>query len=265
MTKLPVVIIIPNGGISVPEELSSISALELFDIFINSDSCANDIFDFGDRALSVIKTDISPLFVDTDRPYHMVYPKTEDGVIKYSTNTGKKIYSDKYYPDEIAVSNILKRYYFPFHDNIEKNMEGLSARLMIECHTMMPVGPEGSPDARKPRPLVSLQGSAYSSGLENSSEDFLAKNLQEILKKKFESEEGTIAKKITLNQNIASGYIQSRYSGKGIPMIRLGLSKSLFLTEKYFNPDKFQVDKKRITELRNKIVTSIELLCKKFI
>ncbi|TFH42908.1 MAG: hypothetical protein E4G96_02420, partial [Chrysiogenales bacterium] len=113
--RLPILVIIPHGGYTIPEELSGYEAVGTFDLFIQSDSCANEIFSFGDRVTGTVDTGISRLFVDLDRPYTALRPG-QDGVIKRTALDGKSVFIEDQFPDEIAIANILQRYYLPFHE-----------------------------------------------------------------------------------------------------------------------------------------------------
>jgi formiminoglutamase len=101
--KLPVLVIIPHGGISIPEELMGYESLNSFNLFFESDAGAIDIFSLDDYLCGVIYSNISRLFVDMDREFTELYPNTEDGVIKTKTLTGANIFLEGCYPDEIAI------------------------------------------------------------------------------------------------------------------------------------------------------------------
>ena len=105
-----------------------------------------------------IDTGISHMFVDLDMPSSMVPPKSSHGIMKTESISGKKIFREDIFPDQVALSNILKRYYSPFHNTIKKIIATGEIKFIIECHTMMPVGPRNSFDAGKPRQTL-LSGS----------------------------------------------------------------------------------------------------------
>lgn len=258
-SQIPILILIPHGGLNVPDELSGYEQIDKFGILIESDVCANELFYLDDGNAVKIKTDISRLFIDLDRPLKTVSAYTDDGIIKKETVSGRKIFKDKIFPDEVAVSNILRRYYKPFHDTVEKIIKTGGIKLIIECHTMTPVGPRKAPDAGKPRPLINIENIAKTeNGSVRTCPDELTGELSLIFNKIFSDEEPTVAGRTSLNNPKTGGHILNKYGTAGIPMIRFSISRSLFLNDKYFNYDYLKVDDLRINELKGKISAGIE-------
>jgi len=252
--RLPILITIPHGGITVPEELTVNKIVSKFDIFFESDTCANELFNFKNHVIAKIDTEISRLFIDLDRNMLHVFPISQDGVIKNETLHGKPIYKKTVYPDKIAIPNILNRYYQPFHRGIKKYISKGEIKLIIDCHTMMPVGPSNSPDAGMPRPLILVENIIEKDGEKKfSCPPELAKSFMENLKKSFTKEEATVAGKFYLNKPLSKGYLINKYGQSEIPMLRLSISRSLFLNDKYLNHDNLKVDEVRINELKKKI------------
>ncbi len=242
----------------MPEEFSGLEEVSKFDLLIQSDTCANDLFSFGDRVAGTIETDISRLFVDLDRRYTAL-PPVRDGVIKKTTLHGKPVFREDMFPDEIAISNVLRRYWFPFHDAVTKIMETGGLRLILECHTMLAVGPAISRDPGKPRPIILLEHLMDSGGDAAATCDpGIAASLLEHMEKAFAGEEETIAEKFTLAAEPSPGFIHGQYGKGTVPMIRLSLSRALFLNDTYFSYDYMRVDELRIRELHELLWTAIE-------
>lgn len=234
--KFPILIVIPHGGLNVPAELSGLHAIDKFTLFVESDTCANDLFSFDDEMIAKIDADISRLFVDLDRHPFLVPPRSNDGVIKKESIDGKKIFINNVFPDEIAITNILKRYYFPFHNTIEKIINTGAIRFIIECHTVMAVGPKNSLDSGRPRPIAIVENIIEKKGSKMlTCPDEFAVYLLESLERSFSDENSTVAQRFTLNKPIFNGYILKKYGLEKIPMIRLSISRSLFLNDKYFS------------------------------
>jgi N-formylglutamate deformylase len=256
--SLPILVIIPHGGVQVPDELAAYETLNEFDLFIQSDACANDLFYFDTAVSGMIKTDIARLFIDVDRPYTEL-AGAGNGVIKKTTLDSRPIYNDGVFPDEIAIANMLKRYYFPFHDAIKKSIEAGGIELILECHTLMAVGPKLSDDPGKPRPLVLLEHMTRRDGsvVYTCGED-IAYSLLEYLEKSLDKEEGTIAQKYAVREGPSEGYILRTYGKGGIPLIRVSISRSLFLNDTYFNPDYLRVDELRINHLKKMLWEALE-------
>ncbi len=255
MNKLPILIIIPHGGTEIPEEFSDHVALRPLDIFMEADSCANRLFDFREGVAAVLDTSISRLFVDLDRPYQDVRYSSVDGVIKYRTGNNRPVFEESVRPDEIAITNLLRRYYLPFHDALKKILDTEEIRLILECHTVMPVGPKLAPDAGRPRPLVSITNSTEHGTIFS---DELARLLIQRFEKELSGEEYPVGEGFVLNEEPGKGFILEEYSRKNIPMMRLSLSKSLFLNERHFSFEYLRVDELRLEYLRERLWGAVE-------
>ncbi len=262
--RIPILTVIPHGGLIVPEELSGYEEVTPFNIFFESDSGADALFSTNADAGSVIKSGISRLFVDMDREFRMLYPSTDDGVIKSKTSMNKTIFKDGCYPDEIAISNILKRYYFPFHEKMRETLKEYEVIFIIECHTHTAVGPENSPDRGRPRPLVITEYTADNNDviLKTASPD-MAMDLASIMGRLFSAEGDTVAGDYRVSGN-SSGYIMKNYGTKGIPMLRLSLSRSLFMNDRYFDLEGLQIDNRRMSRLNEIYRTGLERFLNKY-
>ncbi|HOK01877.1 MAG TPA: N-formylglutamate amidohydrolase [Spirochaetota bacterium] len=248
--KLPVLVIIPHGGISIPEELMGYESLNSFNLFFESDAGAIDIFSLDDYLCGVIYSNISRLFVDMDREFTELYPNTEDGVIKTKTLTGANIFLEGCYPDEIAISNILKRYYFPFHERVRNTIKDNDIRLILECHTHTPVRLKYGPGRDEPNPLVLVSYTANTkSGLKKTASFEKASDLASIMGKIFSGEGDTVAGNFKIWDN-SGGYIMRNYGTRGIDMLNISLSRSLFLTDNFFDLDNLTIDSKRLLYIK---------------
>lgn len=241
----------------IPDELSGYEQIDRFGIFIDSDSCANQLFNFEDAAAK-IDTYISRLFVDTDRSPLALPARSRDGVIKKESISGRTVFEGKAFPDNIAISNIIRRYHFPFHDAIRKSIKNSGIKFILECHTMMPVGQRNAPDAGRPRPLVSITNIAEDKcNPALTCPNRLAEAFLDRFNRPFSNENDTVASKFQISKE-PGGYIMEKYGTGKIPMLRLSVSTSLFLNDEYFNYDYLTVDENRIDELRRKIWTAVE-------
>lgn len=256
--KLPIFIIIPHGGYSIPDELSEYKDINEFELFFEADTCANQIFSFDNETAAKIDTRISRLFVDLDKAFSELPPKTTRGVIKKKSLSGKNLYKEGIFPDEIAVSNILKRYYFPFHETIEKITKTDEIKLIIECHTMNAVAPESALDAGNPRPVCTVQNLIPEKNHKKTCQEETALALCESLSDNFAEEGSSVNGIIKLNDPEFEGLISRKYGARDIPFIKLSLSKSLFLNDRYFSYDYMKIDEIRINHLKNMIWNSIE-------
>lgn len=262
--KNPFLIIIPHAGLFVPEELSGYEDVTAFNIFFESDSGADALYSAGDHAASVISPDISRLFVDVDREFRMLPPATEDGVIKSKTSMNRNIFREGCYPDEIAISNILKRYYFPFHERMRDVLKTGNISLILECHTHTPVGPENSPDRGLPRPLVMTGYTANDDkGIVKTASPDMAMDLASIMGKIFSGEGDTVAGNFRVSGN-SSGYLMRNYGTRGIPMLHLSISRSLFLNDRFFDLESLSIDSRRMNRLKEMFTSGLEKFSGKY-
>ena len=252
MISLPLLIIIPHGGCLVPSELAGLEAVDEFDLFLESDTCANEIFGLRQEAY-IIDTDISRLFVDMDRPYTAVPPATDDGVIRETTRSHRSLFHEGTFPDHLAISNILRRHYFPFHENIEKILDEKKINLILECHTMPAVEPANPGIAGRPNPLFALESLLPGDEKESTCPERLITELKNCILSQFTKEEETVAEKIEVNIRTRKGYLLKRYGTGSIPMV---------LNEKHWNPDTLEVDTDRLREIRSNLGHALERFCR---
>ncbi len=261
---MPFLVIVPHGGTTIPEELAEYPQVDDFDIFFDSDACANLIFNFDNEVLACLQTSISRLFVDLDRSFMEVPPASLDGIIKKATSRGKPIFLGEEFPDDIAISALVKRYHVPFYETIRKIIATGDVRCVIECHTMMSVGPSNSDDTGNPRPLISVQNIVHNSkGMVTTAPEGMAEVLLRILSREFRGEQETVTERFMLNAPMFKGNLLKTFGTGNIPMLRVSLSRALFFTEEFLNLNEMKVDEKRIQELRRRVVRAFRLFCER--
>lgn len=256
--KYPILMVIPHGGYKVPEELSETVALNDFQIFMEADTCANEIFNMRNIVSATIDSQISRFFIDTDRSYLSLPPKHSDGVVKTSTLRAIPVFKEGYYPDEIAISAILKRYYMPFHETMDKILATGDIALILSCHTVMPIGPKMTADYNSPRPIVSIENTANIKGeTVKTCPDNMATAFLKAVAGEFAKDGSGINNPFTLKNEPTKSYIAEKYQPRRIPILRLNLSKALFLNEKHFSSDSLKVDENRLADINSRLVKAI--------
>jgi len=248
---LPVLISIPHGGLSIPDELKNKIIIGKKEIFEDIDPFTRQIYDLGDKVITVFKTDIARTFVDLSRAPYDLPPKNPDGVIKSHTCFGKTIYKDSEQPDNLLITQLLDRYYHPFHNKLKRFIEvnKNEIKLCLDCHTMAETGPVISPDKGMKRPLICL-GNRYGEAAPN---DFIVK-LKLSFIKIFKLDENLV----TINNPFAGGFITRNYGNSPLPWIQVEMNRSLYLTSDYFDPDNLTVNDERLSELRNKFYLTLK-------
>jgi N-formylglutamate amidohydrolase len=164
MSRIPLLISIPHGGVEVPEEVHDRMALSAPDLLYYSDPCSLEIFDLSRTAEVVTAASVSRLVVDLNRPPYHLPPGHPDGVVKIHTVDGRAVYREGMFPEPRLIHRMLLRHYFPFHDGIDRTIDTGRIRIGIDCHAMLPVGPPAHRDAGKERPLICLGNNGDSEG-----------------------------------------------------------------------------------------------------
>lgn len=262
--KLPFLIIIPHSGLNIPEELFGYENVSPLNIFFESDAGAESIFTADDYVLKTVSSTVSKIFIDMDREYKLLSPVTPDGVIKSRTSMNREVFKKDCYPDEIAISNILNRYYFPFHELIRNSIKDMKFKAIIECHTHMPVGPANSQDKGMPRPLV-ITGYTVDtdSGVKQTAHVDMALELASSVAKVLSKEGETVSDIFRVSDHDYKGFIMKNYSLSGIPVLNLSISRSLFLNEEYFNLERMIIDDRRLQKIGTLVKSGLEKFYRK--
>jgi N-formylglutamate deformylase len=252
MTRYPVLIIIPHGGYRIPEEFTDCTSITELDIIMSADAGANELFD-SPHAAAAIQCSTSRLFTDIDRDPTSFPPKNDNGVIKKQTFLGDDIFAEGLFPDYIAITGILKRYYFPTHETIRKIIDTGEIKLILECHTVAAVGPRWADDRDTPRPLVSIQNicEIHDENIESCSES-MASAMLAAFKKNLSAEPHALHDPFILSKKPINGTLSGEFC-RNIPYMRINLSRSLFLTDEYFNYEFAKFDNLRMAHLKSKI------------
>lgn len=251
MPRFPVLILIPHGGIRIPEEFSEISRPDSIDAVFSSDAGSNEIFSVSN--CPIMTTNILPLYADVDRPAAALPPSAPDGVIKTKTALGEQLFDEGAFPDYIAITGILKRYYFPFYQTVKKILDTGEIKLVIECHTVAAAGSAGDDDPDAPRPLFSIQTKRDDgSALTEVCAAQTAESLLACVKKSLSGEKHALKDPFILSRNGITGNLCKEFSGK-TPYMRVNLSRALFLNDEYFNQDFAKIDGIRLAQLKNRI------------
>jgi len=262
--KIPFLLIIPHGGLDIPEELYGYENVSPLNIFFDSDAGAKSIFEINDFVYKTITTPISKIFVDMDREYKQLAPATYDGVVKSRTSMNREVFKTDCYPDEIAISNILSRYYFPFHESIRNSIKVMKFKAIIECHTHMPVGPSNSRDKGMPRPLVITNYTVDTdSGVKQTAPADMAIELAASVSRNLSKEGETVTDIFRVSDHDGKGFIMKNYSLSGIPVLNLSISRSLFLNEIYFNLERMVIDPDRLYKISRLVKAGLDRFYRK--
>ena len=150
MNKLPLLISVPHAGLIVPREVEKICILSNDDIVVDGDEGAAVIYAISEHVESYHSSSIARAIVDLNRAED---DRRQDGVVKTHTIWGARAYS--HFPDEELIQLLLKKYYHPYHQQLEKAAGG-KVKMGIDCHTMAAKGATLAEDKDVERPLISV-------------------------------------------------------------------------------------------------------------
>lgn len=251
--KLPFFISIPHGGKLIPEDLQNDIMLSPFDILEDSDAFTHEIYDMGEHAKYVFKADIARAIVDLNRPVDQFPPEFPDGIIKSHTCYGKQIFKQS--PSNDRIESLIQSYYKPYHEQIKHVLtQDPHIELALDCHSMASVGPKYSKDTGKKRPLMCL-GNVWG---KTCSEPVITQ-----LSECFCASFGFKETDIQINKPFSGGYITQTYGMGDIPWIQIEISRELYLSAKYFDPQSLKMDINRLNELNQMFQAGLMLYFQK--
>jgi hypothetical protein len=137
--------------------------------------------------------------------------------------------------------------------------------MVVQCHTVLGYGPRGAADADRPRPLVRVRYKTENAGRETiAAPRFLAGLVLEGLAAKLKDEaEYFPGEAFVLDDQPAASHIMAEHNGR-IPIVRLEISRALFLDEQWFDPRRLRIDPSRLRRLQDYFVYALDRACRKF-
>jgi formiminoglutamase len=251
--RSPFLISVPHGGIEVPAIVLPLLLLKDEELRYYCDPCTRVLFGFEDRVAAYIDTSISRMVVDLNRPPLPLPPHDPDGIIKVKTIDGRTVYRPGHLPDITVIHDLLKTYYFPYHQRIDELIDQHDVRIAFDCHSMLPYGSVTQKDAGKLRPLICLgnngdrQGRARNGSIATCSEEWITA-LAVVFREEF-----SFDNEVEINNPFSGGFISNaHYWHKGVPWIQIEINRSLY------EPDRTAIQNKNeihegVTLLREKI------------
>lgn len=251
MKQLPVLISIPHGGTQTPEELRNRVLAGEREIFEDSDSFTQRIYDLRGKVKYVVKARIARAFIDPSRSETDLPPDNPDGVIKSHTCFGKVIYKPNMQPTQPEIYSLLEKYYRPLHNRIQTivNDRKNDLELCLDCHSMEEVGPAIAPDTGKKRPAICL-GNRFGEASPNE----MVQKFRECLIRAFELEETDV----TINKPFAGGFITRNYGNNPLPWIQIEMNRKLYLKEPHFNPETLEISADKTEDLNGRFYLALK-------
>ena len=174
-SSLPVILSLPHGGLTVPNELAGRLGLSEQDVFNECDLWIDDLFDLEKAdsgsslpsiPLAKVSTPIARALIDANRdPSDISNP---DGPIKAQSSYGQCTYAHPLSEDEKR--RLVQDYWQPFHSALADAFTtcGRDAKLFLDCHSMAQTGPSAYLDSGRARPLICLANLGTATGDERA-------------------------------------------------------------------------------------------------
>jgi len=162
----PFLISVPHGGVLVPDEICDLIALSPDELRYYSDPAARELYDFHPNVSGFLDTSISRMAVDLNRPPYHLAPKYPDGAIKFLTGHKTPVYKKGKFPGITAIHELMVDHFFPYHEAADRVIDEKEIQIAFDCHSMLPYGLPGQPDAGKKRPVICLSNNGDRSGNE---------------------------------------------------------------------------------------------------
>ncbi len=209
--KLPLLLSVPHGGLRVPEEVEAHCILTPEQIREDGDEGASAVYSIAERVEAFVSTDVARAIVDLNRAEDDRRP---DGVVKTHTCMNVPVYDP--FPPESLIEKLLERYYRPYHRRLAE-LARSTARLGIDCHTMLAVGPPIGPMAGLERPAVCLSNVDGSTCAREWFESLAA------------CLEDSLGVGVSLNDPFKGGFITRTHAAE-MPWVQIELSRAPFLS-----------------------------------
>jgi formiminoglutamase len=247
----PILISVPHGGTDVPPQVQDRIGLSPNALAYFSDPESNLLFNYSSRAAAYSTTTITRLVVDLNRPPYHLPPRHPDGVVKLRTADGTGVWKEGFIPEISLIHRLLMAHYFPYHALLDRLLEERDIIIAFDCHTMVPVGLPGQPDAGRRRPAVCLgnngdaQGKPRARGLTTCPASWIV-SLAGMFRQHFPGEGDVV-----LNKPFSGGFISNaHYWHKGIPWVQVEVNRGLYELGGSNPRQGVQVDTGRLSWLR---------------
>jgi formiminoglutamase len=206
----------------VPPELTDRIRIGPEDILADGDAFTGEIYDVSDCVNFQIRAEVARAFVDLNRAEDDLPPENPDGVVKSRTVFDKPVYFEGRQPDSALIERLLKRYHRPYHRRIREVLADYrpGVELALDCHSMLAVGPNISPDPGRTRPALCL-GNQNGRSCPPETLDILAECFRRVF--------GLGESDVALNRPFSGGYITRTYGGNPVPWIQIELSRGLYM------------------------------------
>ncbi len=228
MQKLPFAVSVPHGGTEVPPEFTPFVIATADCTREDVDHLTREICGISpDRIRHFLAFDASRTYVDLNRPPDAYGQDHPDGVIKQKTHLGRNVFRE--FPPTEVVDAVLSRLYRPYHEKLQEIMDDREVKLTLDCHSMSPVGLEGSPDGLgRIRPAVCL---GHKGGQSASLE--MVETLRHVMAEVYQLP----LSEVVIDKPFNGGYITRTYGRPDKPLIQIEFSRGFYMKEQLGRSD----------------------------
>jgi N-formylglutamate amidohydrolase len=187
-----------------------------------------------------VSATVSRFVVDLNRHPSDAGP---NGVVKTRDFGGLRLYPSGGEPDAERVAARIRRYYAPFHAQVEHELRTRRPLALIDAHSMTPTGPDLGPDHGGTRPAASLITGGGPDGepldgpvsLAPAIARALAAALERALAARLPLGSDGTPSGVRINDPFAVGEIQRRYGApdhpRRVPAVGIEINRALFEDE----------------------------------
>jgi N-formylglutamate deformylase len=250
----PFIISVPHGGQVIPGEVSDRIALSPAEVLFYSDPGTQEIYNFRKGVAAYIDTPVSRVIVDLNRPPYHLAPKYPDGAIKSRTGFGTPVYWDNRFPDINLIHQLMVKYFFPYHEKIDRLTDEYQVRIAFDCHSMLPQALPDRDESGRARPLICLGNNgdpngAPRPGVLSTCPQALIQDLAQHFRSEF-GKEGAVL----INNPYAGGFISiSHRWHRDLPWVQIEINRELYERERIGPGQPGYVDTNAAKELQGRI------------
>lgn len=266
-STLPIAILDPHGGLTIPSEVADRIALGNVQIFNEADAYADRLYNFRDQVLHWVSFPNARAIIDVNRPReNTAAVPPSDGVVKLQTSYGDPVYQPGQAPDEALERHLIETYWQPWHDQLAAIGRDERVKLVIEGHTMAAAAPSSYGDSALLRPratvcnLGDLLGNLSAEVGHLSAPAALAQTLSSRLSQSLTSlpELAPTGPAAALNTPYRGGWNLWAHGGKQQPWLMIELNRGLYIGPQTGNSPIVPPKKDRINLLREIVWNAIE-------